>query len=149
MFIFHFYLFQVWDLFQNKDIVRDMIVSKIQEESLRTYLFTYSSVYDTLSLVTLAEMFELDVYKVHSIISKMVINEELMVGTFWKEKRIFKNSSGFFRGKCYGIDIIVIFCLQEILCSEKIRTQKNLKNCLKFYNNRHLLLCILYYSRKH
>ena len=56
-----------------------MIVSKIQEESLRTYLFTYSSVYDTLSLVTLAEMFELDVYKVHSIISKMIINEELMV----------------------------------------------------------------------
>ena len=54
-------------------------MSKIQEESLRTYLFTYSSVYDTLSLVTLAEMFELDVYKVHSIISKMIINEELMV----------------------------------------------------------------------
>lgn len=70
---------QVWDLFQNKDEVREMIVSKIQEESLRTYLFTYSSVYDTLSLVTLADMFELDVYKVHSIISKMVINEELMV----------------------------------------------------------------------
>lgn len=69
---------KVWDLFQDKDQVRDMIVSKIQEESLRTYLFTYSSVYDTLSLVTLAHMFELDVYKVHSIISKMVINEELM-----------------------------------------------------------------------
>ena len=69
----------MWDLFPQKDGVRDMIVSKIQEESLRTYLFTYSSVYDTLSLVTLAEMFELDVYKVHSIISKMIINEELMV----------------------------------------------------------------------
>ncbi|KAL4224197.1 Eukaryotic translation initiation factor 3 subunit C [Mactra antiquata] len=69
---------KVWDLFQDKDSVRDMIVCKIQEESLRTYLFTYSSVYDTLSLVTLAEMFELDVYKVHSIISKMIINEELM-----------------------------------------------------------------------
>ena len=69
----------MWDLFIDKDEVREMIVSKIQEESLRTYLFTYSSVYDTLSLVTLAEMFELDVYKVHSIISKMVINEELMV----------------------------------------------------------------------
>ncbi|XP_060596500.1 eukaryotic translation initiation factor 3 subunit C-like [Ruditapes philippinarum] len=70
---------KVWDLFQNNDEVRDMIVCKIQEESLRTYLFTYSSVYDTLSLVTLADMFELDVYKVHSIISKMIINEELMV----------------------------------------------------------------------
>ncbi|XP_052799625.1 eukaryotic translation initiation factor 3 subunit C-like isoform X2 [Mya arenaria] len=70
---------KVWELFQDdRNKVCDMIVSKIQEESLRTYLFTYSSVYDTLSLVTLADMFELDVYKVHSIISKMVINEELM-----------------------------------------------------------------------
>ena len=58
---------------------------KIQEESLRTYLFTYSSVYDTLSLVTLAEMFELDVYKVHSIISKMIINEELMVSLTYQK----------------------------------------------------------------
>ena len=79
-YLLYFSSIQVWDLFQNKDEVRDMIVCKIQEESLRTYLFTYSSVYDTLSLVTLADMFELDVYKVHSIISKMIINEELMVG---------------------------------------------------------------------
>lgn len=56
-----------------------MMVSKIQEESLRTYLFTYSMVYDSLSLVTLAEMFELEKTQVHSVISKMIINEELMV----------------------------------------------------------------------
>lgn len=56
-----------------------MVTSKIQEESLRTYLFTYSSVYDSLSLETLAEMFEIDQGVVHSIISKMIINEELMV----------------------------------------------------------------------
>jgi hypothetical protein len=46
---------------------------------LRTYLFTYSSVYDSLSLVSLSEMFELEIGVVHSIISKMIINEELMV----------------------------------------------------------------------
>ena len=66
-------------------------MSKIQEESLRTYLFTYSSVYDTLSLVTLAEMFELDVYKVHSIISKMIINEELMVSLYFAIDPVHKN----------------------------------------------------------
>ncbi|KAH7986180.1 hypothetical protein HPB52_025148 [Rhipicephalus sanguineus] len=48
------------------------------EESLRTFLFTYSSVYDSLSIETLAEMFELNKSVVHSIISKMIIGEELM-----------------------------------------------------------------------
>lgn len=56
-----------------------MIKLKIQEESLRTYLFTYSSVYDSLSLDILAAMFELEKSVVHSVISKMIINEELMV----------------------------------------------------------------------
>lgn len=69
---------KVWDLFYQKDKVRNMVTRKIQEESLRTYLFTYSSVYDSLSLVTLSEMFELERSVVHSIISKMIINEELM-----------------------------------------------------------------------
>lgn len=69
---------KVWDLFYQRDKVRDLISTKIQEESLRTYLFCYSSVYDYLSLPMLAEMFELDQPVVHSIISKMIINEELM-----------------------------------------------------------------------
>lgn len=69
---------KVWDLFLQADKVRALITQKIQEESLRTYLFTYSSVYDTLSMVTLSEMFQLEPAVVHSIISKMIINEELM-----------------------------------------------------------------------
>jgi len=69
---------KVWDLFHGHPNVHEMVTRKIQEESLRTYLFTYSSVYDSLSLVTLAEMFELEKPVVHSIISKMIINEELM-----------------------------------------------------------------------
>ncbi|KAF3855655.1 hypothetical protein F7725_016378 [Dissostichus mawsoni] len=34
---------KVWDLFPETQRVREMLVRKIQEESLRTYLFTYSS----------------------------------------------------------------------------------------------------------
>uniref|UniRef100_UPI0037E95AFF eukaryotic translation initiation factor 3 subunit C n=1 Tax=Semicossyphus pulcher TaxID=241346 RepID=UPI0037E95AFF len=69
---------KVWDLFPETQRVREMLVRKIQEESLRTYLFTYSSVYDSISMQTLSEMFELEIPTVHSIISKMIINEELM-----------------------------------------------------------------------
>lgn len=56
-----------------------MLVRLIKEESLRTYLFTYSNVYASISMQTLADMFELQKPVVHSIISKMIINEELMV----------------------------------------------------------------------
>ncbi|CAG0914275.1 unnamed protein product, partial [Notodromas monacha] len=69
---------KVWDLFYQADRVREMITGNIQEESLRTYLCTYSHVYDSMSLITLAEMFELEKANVHGIISKMIINEELM-----------------------------------------------------------------------
>lgn len=69
---------KVWDLFHNADEVREMLGRKVQEESLRTYLFTYSHVYDSISLVHLSEMFELPHPTVHAIISKMIINEEIM-----------------------------------------------------------------------
>jgi len=69
----------VWDLFYNADKVRAMIKQKIQEESLRTYLFSYSMVYDSLSLEHLSEMFGLEQNIVHSVVSKMIIHEELMV----------------------------------------------------------------------
>nr|CAD7266842.1 unnamed protein product [Timema shepardi] len=70
---------KVWDLFHCADKVWEMLTRLIQEEALRTYLFTYSNVYDSISMSTLAEMFELDLAIVHSTISKMIINEELMV----------------------------------------------------------------------
>lgn len=69
---------KVWDLFYEADRVRDMLVRFIKEESMRTYLFTYSNVYRSLSIPFLAQMYELPVQKVHSLISKMIINEELM-----------------------------------------------------------------------
>ncbi|KAH8253984.1 hypothetical protein KR032_007896 [Drosophila birchii] len=69
---------KVWDLFYESDRVREMLTKFIKEESLRTYLFTYSNVYTSISIPSLAQMYELPVQKVHSIISKMIINEELM-----------------------------------------------------------------------
>jgi len=69
---------KVWSLFYESDKVKEMLKLCIQEETLRTFLFTYSKVYDSLSIHTLAQMFELNVPHVHSIVSKMIISEELM-----------------------------------------------------------------------
>lgn len=50
---------------------------KIQEEGLRTYLFTYAPYYDSLSLSLLATTFALPIRSVISIVSKMIWTDEL------------------------------------------------------------------------
>lgn len=50
---------------------------KIQEEGLRTYLFTYAPHYSTLSLSHLASTFSLSLSTVTSIVSKLIWTEEL------------------------------------------------------------------------
>ncbi|KAL3671616.1 hypothetical protein V7S43_003529 [Phytophthora oleae] len=70
----------VWDLFPGVNVsqrVKSMVQHKIQVEALRTYLLAFSAEYDSVSLARLMEMFELDDKTVHSIVSKMMINEEL------------------------------------------------------------------------
>jgi len=57
--------------------VKEMLRRKIREESLRTYLFTYSNVYDSVSIPRLAVMYEMDFQHVHSIVAKMIITQEL------------------------------------------------------------------------
>lgn len=68
---------KIWDLMPETQKIKDMLNLKIQEESLRTYLFTYSAHYVTLGLDQLASMFSLPVSSVTAIISKMIWNEEL------------------------------------------------------------------------
>jgi len=71
---------EVWNLVPGDDAVEKigaMLVDKIKLEGLRTYLFTYSSLYDSLSLSQLCGMFKMSKTEVYSVVSKMMINREL------------------------------------------------------------------------
>ncbi|GAA6044326.1 hypothetical protein JCM8097_000922 [Rhodosporidiobolus ruineniae] len=68
---------KVWGLMPKEKEVKEMIARKIQEEGLRTYLFTYASIYSTLSLDHLASTFSLPLSTATSLVSKMIWNEEL------------------------------------------------------------------------
>lgn len=68
---------KIWSLMPEAASVKEMLASRIQEQGLRTYLFTYAPYYSTLSLSLLSRSFSLPLRTVTSIISKMIWNEEL------------------------------------------------------------------------
>lgn len=70
----------VWNLIPGEGAaatIKAMLLNKIKSEGLRTYLFSYSIHYDSLSLSHLCEMFELDKRITKSVVSKMMINQDL------------------------------------------------------------------------
>jgi translation initiation factor 3 subunit C len=68
---------KIWELMPNTDDIKSMLAKQIQEEGLRTYLFTYAPFYDTLAVDTLSSMFEIESTKAAAIVSKMISHEEL------------------------------------------------------------------------
>ncbi|KAL4733805.1 eukaryotic translation initiation factor 3 subunit C [Aspergillus similis] len=68
---------KIWDLMPQPEKIKEMLSQQIQEEGLRTYLFTYAPFYDSLSISTLSTMFELSEKKIAAIISRMISHEEL------------------------------------------------------------------------
>ena len=74
----------VWDLVHGVDQVKAMLRSKIQEAGLRTYLFTYSRHYNSLSLEALCQMFDLPPATATSIISKVCNNFYFLLEKYLK-----------------------------------------------------------------
>lgn len=68
---------KIWELMPLPDKIKAMLAEKIQEEGLRTYLFTYSPFYDTVSLARLADMFELPPRRIGALVSRMIAHDEI------------------------------------------------------------------------
>jgi len=68
---------KIWSLMPEVVTVKEMLAKRIQEQGLRTYLFTYAPHYGTLSQSLLSRTFALPLRTVTSIVSKMIWNEEL------------------------------------------------------------------------
>ena len=72
-----FALDRIWALVPNADAIKTDLLLEIKKSALRTYLFSYSTHYDSMSLDELINEFEMSSTLIHSIISKMMIAEEL------------------------------------------------------------------------
>ena len=72
---------ETWDLCAGEnsaESIKTMLSAKIKQTGLRTYLLAFSSQYDSLSLAQLMEMFDMTKAEVHSVVSKMMINRDLI-----------------------------------------------------------------------
>ncbi|KAL9644387.1 hypothetical protein ABK040_013616 [Willaertia magna] len=70
---------ELWSLIPD-DQVKEMLKKKIKVSALKAYIFKFSKHYDTMSIDLLSKMFDLPASKIHSIVNKMIINEEFYAG---------------------------------------------------------------------
>lgn len=66
----------VWKFIYNADELKRVLEQRVKEECLRAFILVNANHYDSISLDTLVSMFSLSSKRIHSIISKMIVNEE-------------------------------------------------------------------------
>ncbi len=71
---------KVWSLWATRgwETVAERYESLIRETGLKTYLVAFAPHYDSMSMASLCSMFLLEEAQVHSLVSKMMINKELL-----------------------------------------------------------------------
>ncbi|KAJ1812299.1 Translation initiation factor 3 subunit c, partial [Coemansia sp. RSA 2598] len=68
---------KIWSLLPDCEEIKQMLAAKIQIEALRTYLFTYSSQFESVGLDDLSAMFGMNKNKIYPLLARMVYNGEL------------------------------------------------------------------------
>eukprot|EP01054_Gregarina_sp_Poly1_P002338 Gregarina_sp_Poly_1__2337@NODE_1624_length_3685_cov_330_950802_g1071_i0_p1_GENE_NODE_1624_length_3685_cov_330_950802_g1071_i0NODE_1624_length_3685_cov_330_950802_g1071_i0_p1_ORF_typecomplete_len944_score184_73eIF3c_N/PF05470_12/6_1e131PCI/PF01399_27/1_3e04PCI/PF01399_27/8_9e08DUF842/PF05811_13/3_5e02DUF842/PF05811_13/0_22FUSC/PF04632_12/11FUSC/PF04632_12/0_41MCU/PF04678_13/1_2e02MCU/PF04678_13/6_3_NODE_1624_length_3685_cov_330_950802_g1071_i06213452 len=74
----------IWDSVnpaETREAVQNLILHHIKSVALKAYILTYSPVYDSMSVQHICTMFELDRDDVYSLVSKMIVSQEL--SAFW------------------------------------------------------------------
>jgi len=69
---------RMWTFMPHVESARANLTRRIQEETLRTYVLTYGPQYSSMLLSNLCDMFQLPPHVAHKILSKMMVNEELL-----------------------------------------------------------------------
>ncbi|CAH2351925.1 eukaryotic translation initiation factor 3 subunit C [[Candida] railenensis] len=68
---------KIWKLFPDNESLLAMMKNQLQVEGLRTYIFTYQSIYSKLSISKLSTIFGLDTVEVYKIVRKMIRGGEI------------------------------------------------------------------------
>ncbi|PVH18149.1 uncharacterized protein CXQ87_001066 [Candidozyma duobushaemuli] len=68
---------KIWRLFADNDSLLSMLKHQLQIEGLRTYIFTYKSIFTKLSVQKLSKQFDIEKNDVQSIIEKMLTQNEI------------------------------------------------------------------------
>lgn len=76
---------KIWKLLPDSENLLVMLKNQLKIEGLRTYIFTYKSVFSKLSVAKLSQTFDTDSEKVVSILDKMVESGDIQ-GSFSEEK---------------------------------------------------------------
>ena len=67
----------VWDLLPQKAEVLEMLTSKIKEEALRIYVTTFGPHYSSIAVDQLCKMFDVSENTVQTIVSRLIISEDI------------------------------------------------------------------------
>lgn len=68
---------EIWGLFGNADEIKATVVSCLQIQALRTFIFKNSAYYSRCSIPDLAKVFDLNESKVRAVLAKMIRNDDV------------------------------------------------------------------------
>ena len=115
---------KIWKLFPDYDQLLAMMKTQLQVEGLRTYIFTYKSIFTKLSINKLSTIFDLSEEKVVQILSKMIDNNDISGSIDESSKFINFASSEPQRSRLQELAVIMNEKLQ-LLNEKNEKTQSN------------------------
>ncbi|EEA06126.1 eukaryotic translation initiation factor 3 subunit 8 family protein [Cryptosporidium muris RN66] len=118
----------IWDYnIADRDKIEETLKINIKQEALRTYIFTYGHLYDSFSVKNLSDMFGLSRDIIHSLLSKMMLKNELLA--LWDQSGDFVLLNHKHTSKVQSDAMILSDKLQQFMeCNESMISSKNTKS---------------------